>query len=202
MSQVLVGTNSHNATEGAKFRLEYQVVNGSQRGLFDWTPTVGQTNEQLMAALLTEVIAVLLARHGLTVTEADIIVLGPPAFYPELGVLTFVIDGSGAEITTGIKGDIGPIPFPITITKATLLGDQTGSIVIDIWKDSYTNYPPTNEDSITASAPPTLSSAAKSQDTTLTGWTVLIAAGSILRMNVDSVTTTQRVTLALEYKRT
>lgn len=115
--------------------------------------------------------------------------------------ITFVIDGGGAAITTGIKGDL-EIPFGCVIQRATLLADQSGSIVIDIWKDTYANYPPTDADSITASAPPTISSATKSQDSTLTGWTTTITAGDILRFNVDSITTVQRVTLSLKVRKT
>ena len=111
--------------------------------------------------------------------------------------LTFIIDGGGSAITTGQKGHL-EIPFACTITQATLLADQSGSIVIDIWKDTYANFPPIDADSITASAPPTLSSAQKSQDSTLTGWTTAIAAGDILAFNVDSVATVERVTLSLK----
>lgn len=100
------------------------------------------------------------------------------------------------EITTGIKGDLY-IPFACTISAVTMLADQSGSIVVDIWKDSYANFPPTDADSITASAVPTISSATKSQDTTLTGWTKSISAGDILRFNVDSVSTITRLTLTL-----
>jgi hypothetical protein len=116
-------------------------------------------------------------------------------------VITFIIDGGGSEITTGIKGDI-LLPFGATITKVTLLADQSGSIVIDIWKDTYANFPPTDADSITASAPPTITTATKSQDGTLSGWTTSITAGDILRFNVDSITDIQRVTLTLEITRT
>lgn len=113
------------------------------------------------------------------------------------GALEFIIDGGGSTITTGIKGDL-LVPVACTITSATLLADQSGAIVIDVWKDTYANFPPTDADSITASAPPTITaSGTKSQDSTLTGWTKPIAAGSILRFNVDSVTNHQRVTLAL-----
>lgn len=112
-------------------------------------------------------------------------------------VIAFVIDGGGAPITTGVKGDVH-IPFACTIQEATLLADQTGSIVVDIWKDTYTAYPPTVADSITASAKPTLSSAIKSTNTTLTGWTTAIPADSTLRYNVDSVSTVTRVTVSLK----
>ena len=111
--------------------------------------------------------------------------------------ITFVIDGGGAVITTGIKGDL-EIPFACTIQQVTLLADQIGSIVVDVWKDTYANFPPVDADSITASAPPTLSTAIKSQDSTLTGWTTAIAAGDTLRFNVDSVTTVLRATLSIK----
>jgi hypothetical protein len=114
--------------------------------------------------------------------------------------INVIIDGGGAAITTGVKADL-LIPYAATITAARLLADQSGSIVVDIWKDTYANFPPTVADSITASAKPTLSSAQKSEDTTLTGWTASLVAGDYLRFNVDSATTVQRVTLALTITR-
>lgn len=111
--------------------------------------------------------------------------------------LFFVIDGGGSTITTGVKGDL-IVDFACTIQSATLLADQSGSIVVDIWKDTYANYPATVGDTITASAKPTISGATKSQDATLTGWTTAISAGDILRFNVDSITSCQRVVVALK----
>lgn len=110
--------------------------------------------------------------------------------------IEFVIDGNGAVITTGIKGDI-EVPFACTIVGVTILLDQSGSIVIDIWKDTYANYPPVVGDSITAAAKPTVSGAVKSQDNTLTGWITAIIAGSTLRYNVDSIATATRATISL-----
>lgn len=111
--------------------------------------------------------------------------------------IEFIVDGGGATITTGVKGDV-EVPVACTITQATLLADQSGSIVVNVWKDTYANFPPTVADKITASAPPTISTNTKAQDATLTGWTKSISAGDILRFNVDSVTTIQRVTLSLK----
>jgi hypothetical protein len=107
------------------------------------------------------------------------------------------VDGGGSAITTGIKG-YTRFPWAGTITKVTLLADQSGSIVIDVWKDTYANYPPTDADSITASAPPTITTAVKSEDSTLTGWTTSVAAGDCFGFNVDSATTVTRVHLILE----
>lgn len=113
----------------------------------------------------------------------------------------FIIDGGGAAIAVGVKGDIGPFDFAGTIERVTLLADQAGSIVVDIWKDSYANFPPTVADTITAAAKPTLASATTSQDSTLTGWTTTINDGDILRFNVDSATTVTRVTLTFKIRR-
>ena len=115
----------------------------------------------------------------------------------EVAAVEFIIDGGGATITTGIKGYL-EVPFAWSdIQSVRALADASGSIVVDIWKDTYANAPPDNSDSITASAPVTLSSAVKSEDTTLTGWTQTGSAGDWLGFNVDSVTTCQRVTISL-----
>jgi len=110
--------------------------------------------------------------------------------------LTFIIDGGGSAITTGQKGHI-EIPFACTITGWTLLADQSGSIVLDVWKDTYANFPPTVADTIAGSEKPTLSSVQKNQDLTLTTWTTAVSAGDILAFNVDSVATVTRVTLSI-----
>jgi hypothetical protein len=110
--------------------------------------------------------------------------------------IDFIIDGGGSVITAGVKGYVR-VPFDCTITAVRMLADVSGSIVVDIWKDTYANYPPVNADSITASANPTLTSSIKSENTTLTGWTTAITAGDILAFNVDSATTVTRVTVAL-----
>lgn len=98
---------------------------------------------------------------------------------------------------TGIKLDVR-MPFAFTITSVTLLADQSGSVVVDIWKDTYANFPPTVADTICASALPTLSGVDHSQDTTLVGWTTLLAKGDVLRFNVQSVTTCQRVAVSID----
>jgi hypothetical protein len=112
------------------------------------------------------------------------------------GGFAFIIDGAGAAITTGQKGHL-IAPFSGTITVAEIEADQSGSIVVDIWKDIYTNFPPTVADSICAAAKPTLSGADKNRDTTLTGWTKSVTKGDVLAYNVDSASTVTRVTVTL-----
>lgn len=145
-------------------------------------------------------------------TTNDTITLGSTALtFSAYGSTTIdsdieiLIDGAGATITTGVKFDI-QIDFDCTIISATLLADQSGSIVVDIFKCTYSQYDagathPVSGDKITASAPPTISTATKSTDSTLTGWTTAISANDILRFNVNSATTIQRVSLILKIRR-
>jgi hypothetical protein len=132
--------------------------------------------------------------------DENTLITAPPSPV-EYSAIEFIIDGGATVIETGEKGHIS-LPFAGEILSVELLADQAGSIVIDIWKDTYANFPPTVADTITASAKPTLSSAYKYQDETLTGWTVAFSAGDILAFNVDSVTTIERVSVVLKLKRT
>jgi len=111
-----------------------------------------------------------------------------------------VFDGGGSAITGNPEIDV-VVPAGGTITSATLLADASGDAVIDIWSDTYGAYPPTDADSITAAAPPTLSGAAKSQDSTLTGWDKTLTAGDVLRFHLDSSATVKRLQLTLLYTR-
>jgi len=115
--------------------------------------------------------------------------------------ITFIIGVVGTVITTGLKGDL-EIPFACTINRVTMLANKSGSIVVDIWKQAYADYPPEDAQSITAAAPPTITTAEKSQDSTLTDWTTAIAAGDCLRFNVDSITTIEQVTISLKVTKT
>lgn len=108
----------------------------------------------------------------------------------------FVIDGGGAPITPGIKGDL-VVPFNCTIKLIELLADQRGDIILDIWKARFADYPPTIAGSITGSSQPTLKSAEKGQDSTLAGWIPNVSAGDILRLNVNAASNLTRITLAL-----
>ncbi len=117
-----------------------------------------------------------------------------------IAAIEVIIDGGDNAISTGVKADI-EVPFNCTILQATALADQTGSIQVDIWKDTYANFPPTDADSITGSNPISISSSNKSQDSTLSGWTTTINAGDILRFNVDSCSTIQRCTISLKVRK-
>jgi hypothetical protein len=117
--------------------------------------------------------------------------------------ITIVIDGAGSVITTGVKGFIS-VPFACTIKKWRLLSTDAaataGDIKIDVWKDTYANYPPDNTDSITNGNEPAIpASGNAAESAALGGWlSVAISAGDILGFNVDSCTTITRASLTLE----
>jgi hypothetical protein len=111
---------------------------------------------------------------------------GPTGPAPvNVATVGYTIDGNGTVIVTGIAGSGIRVPFAGTINSVTLLADISGSIKVDILKDTYSNYIFTSG-SICASALPALSSAVKYEDTTLTGWTTSFSAGDVFRFKVDS----------------
>jgi hypothetical protein len=115
--------------------------------------------------------------------------------------LAYVINGNAQRLDTGVKGPGLPIYFDCEIVEATLLADIVGSVVLDIWNDTYGAYPPTDADSITSSSPLTLSNAIKTTDTALTGWSTSLQAGDTLRFNIDSVTAITSLTVGLKLER-
>lgn len=118
------------------------------------------------------------------------------------GAICFRIDEGSSAIAVGSKKLNFRVPYNCTITSWELVADQSGSIVIDLWKDTYANFPPVDADSITASAKPTLSSAIKANSTTLTGWTTTLNAGDYIELEVESASTLTVVVLTLTVTKT
>ncbi len=153
---------------------------------------------------------------------------GPPGFDGEDGMEGFM-GPPGATGATGATGAAGistssvelvigdgvsvigtgfvcflEIPFNCSLDQITLLADVSGSIVIDLWSDTYTNYPPVVGDTMVGGGgtKPTLSSATKSQAAP-TSWTkTSFAAGDVVGFNVDSASTVKRVTISLKITKT
>jgi hypothetical protein len=117
-----------------------------------------------------------------------------------IGTITLSLNGGGSAITTGYKS-FTSVNYSGEILSYTLLADKTGSIVIDIWKDSYANYPPTSGDSICASSKPTLSSQISNTDSVLTSWSKSFSAGDVFGFNVDSSSVVTNINLTLKVKK-
>lgn len=123
----------------------------------------------------------------------------------QLANLEFVIDGGGSVLLAGQFITL-MLDFAGTIQQATMLADQSGSVVVDLYATSYASYaPPTHPasgDKITGSNPPTIATAEKAQDAVLSGWTTAFAAGTILQAIVTGTPSSiTKVTLALKVLR-
>jgi hypothetical protein len=119
---------------------------------------------------------------------------------PNVLGLELVIDGGGLAITTGIKGYL-EVPFACTVNTWTLLADQSGSITVDVYSDTYANYG-TNTSMVGAGTKPAIASATKAQSAPSSWTTTSIAAGNIIGFNVTAATTVTRVTISLKVTRT
>ena len=110
--------------------------------------------------------------------------------------ITHSINGFGLVPTTGNDGTAAKLPYGGTIVEASMVLEQTGSAVVDIWIGS--SFVPTNSDSITAAAPLTISSGTSVTDSTLTGWTTTFAEDDWIVFNVDSVSTATIILVQLK----
>lgn len=117
-----------------------------------------------------------------------------------------IITNGGSVLAAGNKCYIGPFTSACTIKQITGLADLAGSVVVDVYKCTYTNYDPTTHpasgDKITASAPLTLSAVKKQKDITLTGWNVDVAVDDVLEFIVTgSPATITQLTVGLGVER-
>jgi hypothetical protein len=116
------------------------------------------------------------------------------------GAIEIIFDGGGAAIAANTAACL-VVPKAVTITGAYMFADVSCTAVVDVWKDTIANYPPTNADTITALAPITITAGTNSTDTTLTGWTKAVAALAVLKFNVDSNDSATKLTVVLTYDR-
>lgn len=112
-----------------------------------------------------------------------------------------VFVGGGAPVEVGAQIDI-PIEFDCELTGWTLLLDQADSVEVDVWRDAFSAFPPTDADSITGGHEPATSAAASATDSDIADWASLaLSAGDVLRLNVDACSVAERITLALRAER-
>lgn len=113
-------------------------------------------------------------------------------------IMAFGIDGGGIAITAGTVSRPVRAKGNFTVKLSTIFlnpGSAAGSCVLDVLTSTYANYD--TGTSIVASAPPTLSSAIKNQDSTLTGWTTSIVDGNFYWIKVTSASGVTNVGLDL-----
>jgi hypothetical protein len=100
---------------------------------------------------------------------------GPGSVEPLIqATFTNLVDGEYVILTA---------PHDGTFSSNELLSDATVSAVVDVQKCDYSTWDTFS--SITASAKPTLTSADKAQDTTLTSWTIDFARGDKFKVILE-----------------
>lgn len=109
--------------------------------------------------------------------------------------LNYLIDGGGSVIVPG-RTDYIEVPYDCAITGWTVVADVVGSIVVDVWKDSYLNFPPVAGDSIAGTEKPTLTAQLSNQNLALSSFSGMLLKGDWLAMHVDSATIVKKVTLS------
>lgn len=120
-----------------------------------------------------------------------------PAIISTNSAIIWAADASGSPLSAGAIGFI-QIPHTCVITSWTLIGDATGSVVVDVYKGQLADIPTLSVvDKITGSAKPTITAAQYATSSTLTGWDTLINEGDVLKFNIDSVSSFTRLTIVL-----
>lgn len=113
----------------------------------------------------------------------------------EIGNIVFEFGDKQNPLISGVESGLFEIDFAVTLQQATIVGDVSGSAVVDILMAPSSGSPFT---SICGSNKPTLSSQSIERDSVLSTWTVTIPAGSILVAILNSVTTCKKVTVSLK----
>lgn len=108
--------------------------------------------------------------------------------------LEFIIDGGGVAITTGAKGFFR-VPYGATIATWSIIGDQSGSISIDILRNNG-GVPAASI--VGGGTKPNLTAQQFVGPTAPSGWTsTTLAPNDYLGFTVSTVATVTRVTIIL-----
>lgn len=115
----------------------------------------------------------------------------------QYGSFGVTVDGSGGVVTTGNKGYV-TIPYSGTIYGWDIIGNVSGSCIIDVYKSTLELFPPTSANTITGNQKPTLTNQIINRNDSLTGWTTTISTNDIISFTILSATTLTRITLIIK----
>lgn len=105
------------------------------------------------------------------------------------------LSGGGGAIADGTYIDIR-WRYDFELKATSIMADQSGTIRVEHWHDTWANFPPTSADEKGAI---TLSAAQKGEDTALSGYTLTkFQKGEVSRLYVDGAATSiQEITVEL-----
>ena len=112
--------------------------------------------------------------------------------------VNFVLDNGSIDITAGSKGYLN-IDVTGEIESWMLVSENTGTIVVDIFKTTYAQFP-NGFTSIVGSEFPRLTNQAKNKDDNLSTWNTQITAGDILDFRVSSCSGITKCSVFLRLK--
>jgi len=101
-------------------------------------------------------------------------------------VFPFFFDGSGSALS-GTTTRCGLMPYGGRINRFSMFADQSGTATITVKSVAAGSY--TGPGSASTIGTETMTSAARKQDTTLSGWTLPIAANSMVCVSLSSPST-------------
>jgi heme/copper-type cytochrome/quinol oxidase subunit 2 len=110
--------------------------------------------------------------------------------------LSVSFDGGGVAPSAGTTYRMY-VPYSCIVESAVIVSDVPGYAVVDIWVVAYPSIP-VQANSIVASDPPTLSNSQTHIDTSLTGWSKTIPAGSNVFFSLTSASVLTSFTLTLK----
>ena len=123
------------------------------------------------------------------------------------GGLTMILDNGGTAFSSGTGCSSGSLigfewPFSGSLQTATVITDNASNVEIQLWKDTFANWPPASTANICGTSPLRTASAKTLQVTTLTTWTACFAAGDWIVPRVIGCSGPTKAFLALRYNRT
>lgn len=138
-------------------------------------------------------------------TQGDALVAGAtePAFAAQYAEIEIILNMGGPALLAGIYMDI-PIPFACSLDSWTMYADQSCTARMDLWSDIDANFPPTVADTMPNSnaTKPQTAAAAKGSGS-CSAWTKkTLAAGDVVRVNLDLNNTATRLTVGLKVRKT
>ncbi len=137
-------------------------------------------------------------------TPGQIIKYVSPAvgWHNDNAVIGAVFNGGGSVITTPLTVDLH-LAYYAKILTYTLTGFPAGTATVLLQNCAYANYNggvthPSTGDDITGGNNAVITSSAKAQDTTLSGWSTTLNTDSILRIQLSSCSVFTNLSLALQ----
>jgi hypothetical protein len=111
---------------------------------------------------------------------------------------TFGVSIDGGD-TSPISGSMGyfTVPSNGNIVGWSIFADVSGDCVVDVRKSDYASFPTTS--SIAGSEKPSLSSAQKNQDNTLSTWTTSLTQGDVIEFFLESAITVKKINIIVRY---